>query len=179
MWRITSSCVSMYKQGKKCSDPAASSELCCTTEDKQVFANVWSYISRGGSDSMLTENAGEAAQLSRNGSGWHERCSPVPGPTVFCYNASLLDGRDGPFMLYSREVPDVETRPLHRCKAAGGGSNFFSVEKGCEGRGAADRVLGRNTLILPRFAALSISLTLKASPWQILQRHAAARCCVL
>ena len=151
MWRITSSCVKLYKQGKNCSDPASASELCCT--DKQVFANVWSYISRDGSDSMLTQNAGEAAELSRNGSGWQERCSPVPGPTVFCYNASLLDGRDGPFMLYSREVPDVETRPLHRCKAAGGGSNFFSVEQGCEGRGGADRVLGRKQryfLDLPR-----------------------------
>ena len=36
VWRVASSCVAMYKSGRKCSDTSAAHELCCTTADKQV-----------------------------------------------------------------------------------------------------------------------------------------------
>lgn len=89
-----------YKAGKTCEDPHMDSELCCTTEDKEVYANVWSLRSHGptGSDSMLTSNSTEFAQLKS--AGWIEQCNPIIGPTVFCVNVSLEDGRAGPFMLW-------------------------------------------------------------------------------
>ena len=104
MLRVTTSCVSMYKAGRTCeddSDLAAQSELCCTTADKEVFANVWSFQKSDGSDSMLTSNQTEADELYSKGSGWKQQCNPVSGPTVFCVDSSLLDSREGPFMVYS------------------------------------------------------------------------------
>ena len=46
----------MYKAGRRCSDADAAAELCCTTEDKEVFANVWSLRSTDGLDSMLSSD---------------------------------------------------------------------------------------------------------------------------
>ena len=40
VWRVASSCVQLYKQGRDCSQNA--SAPCCTTEDKLVWNNVWS-----------------------------------------------------------------------------------------------------------------------------------------
>ena len=97
VWRVATSCVSMYKTKKTCrTDP---SELCCTTADKEVFANVWSFRKADGSDSIITQNQSEASDLYATGSGWVQNCNPVSGPTVFCINTSLLDSREGPFML--------------------------------------------------------------------------------
>lgn len=104
IWRVATSCVSMYKAGRTCgdeSDAAAKSELCCTTADKEVFANVWSFKNSDSSDSILTNNQTEATELYSKGSGWNQQCNPVSGPTVFCVDTSLLDSREGPFMLYS------------------------------------------------------------------------------
>jgi len=42
IWRVTSSCVQLYKAGRSCGDADASQELCCTTEDKEIFGNIWS-----------------------------------------------------------------------------------------------------------------------------------------
>ena len=34
VWKVATSCVNMYKASRKCGDADASTELCCTTEDK-------------------------------------------------------------------------------------------------------------------------------------------------
>ena len=61
MWRITGSCVGTYKARRKCSDPDAALQLCCTTHDKQVFANVWSFSRENDGDHTWTSDRGEAA----------------------------------------------------------------------------------------------------------------------
>ena len=130
----------MYKAGRRCSDADAAAELCCTTEDKEVFANVWSLRSTDGTNSMLSSDQAEVKRLSAAGGGFVEQCNPVPGPTAFCVNASLVDGREGPFMVYSKPVPDNPTRPLYRCKGKAG--HFFSADQACEGSGTMEHVLG-------------------------------------
>ena len=64
------SCVNMYKDGRKC--PAATygkhstavragqeeeEELCCSTKDKQVFANVWSLRRKDNTDFLLSSRS--------------------------------------------------------------------------------------------------------------------------
>jgi hypothetical protein len=148
LWQVTSSCVSMYKAGRKCSDgETAARELCCTTEDKEVFANVWSFMREDSTDALLTHNQTEARALHQNGSGWVQQCNPVPGPTVFCVKTTLVDARAGPFMIYSKPVPDTTlsqggtTRPLLRCKRKQTGLHFFSTDTSCEGQ-VVDQQLG-------------------------------------
>lgn len=89
---------SRYKNKRACTDADAASELCCTTTDKQVFSNVWSFRRSDGSDNMLSSNRTEVEQI-RESKGWREVCNPVSGPTVFCHDGSMQDGRQGPFML--------------------------------------------------------------------------------
>ena len=122
-------------------------ELCCTTADKEVFANVYSLRSVDGAadDAMLSSNHSEFASLLA--SGFVEVCNPINGPTAFCTNTSMADGRDGPFMVYSERVDDSSlrqggaVRPLLRCVDTSSGKHFFSVNAACEG-GTVDGVLG-------------------------------------
>jgi len=100
VWRVASSCVNMYKAGRKCSDADAAAELCCTTADKQVFANVWSFSRDDGSDYIWSNNHTEAASFSAKQTSCKENCNPVPGSAVFCTDTGLADARQGPFMLY-------------------------------------------------------------------------------
>lgn len=106
IWQVASSCVQMYKAGQKCpqSPALAAAVPCCSTADKQVFANVWSLVKpqgqgQGGggggafSDAILTSNATEKTSLIAQ--GYVEVCNPVPGPTVFCVDTSIQDGRNG------------------------------------------------------------------------------------
>ena len=94
VWRVATSCVQMYKAGQTCT--TASTELCCTTEDKDVFGNVWSLRGETPSnkaDAVLSANSTEVASFLAQ--GYKEQCNPVPGPTVFCTDTSIQDGRDG------------------------------------------------------------------------------------
>lgn len=109
VFNMAKSCVNMFKAGQTCGDNPAS--LCCSRAGTAIFGNIWSLGT--GSDSLLTNGMGEVMKLLAD--GWSERCNPVPGPSVFCVNASHLDGREGPFMLYNQTVPDTATRPLYRC----------------------------------------------------------------
>ena len=145
VWRVATSCVRMYKAGRKCADADAASELCCTTADKQVFANAWSFSRVGGAGgSTWTTNHSEAAALKANRTAWTENCNPVPGSAVFCTNTSLVDAREGPFMLYSVPVADNPTRPLYRCRSEQGAiaGHFLSVDDACDGLGQVDVTLG-------------------------------------
>jgi len=139
VWRTATSCVRMYKAGRRCSATDAASELCCTTADKEVFANVWSLSTQDGNDSLLSNSHTEVKALLNQ--GWAEHCNPVSGPTVFCVNVSLLDGREGPFMLYNQPVSDNPTRPLYRCLAPDG-YHFFSIDTACDKQGEMESVLG-------------------------------------
>ena len=144
VWRVATSCVRMYKAGRKCTDPDAAAELCCTTVDKQIFANVWSFSRDDGSDYTWTSNRSEAASLAANRTGWKENCNPVPGSAVFCTDTELTDARQGPFMLYSQSVNDTATRPLFRCWSEQGAitGHFLSTDETCEGRGKPELTLG-------------------------------------
>ena len=113
-----------------------------------MFANAWSFQSADGTDAMITSNQTEAADLGA--AGWHQQCNPVSGPSVFCVDTGLLDGRAGPFMLYNKAVPDNPTRPLYRCAAAADPVNptqpqtrhFLSTDSACEGDGTMEVRLG-------------------------------------
>ena len=145
IWRVASSCVNMYKAERKCSDADAAKELCCTTADKEVFANVWSLTRDDGSDNIWTNNSTEVATLlADNQTKWKQNCNPVPGSAVFCTDTSLSDARQGPFMLYSVPVADNPTRPLYRCRSDKGTirGHYLSVDDGCEARGTLDLTLG-------------------------------------
>jgi len=144
-WRVATSCVQMYKAGRKCSDAGAAAELCCTTADKAVFANTYSLRSAAGGDALLTSNRTELEALVA--AGWTQVCNPVTGPTAFCVDGKITDGRDGPFMLYNSAVPDATllqggtTEQLFRCVASDK-KHFFSTSASCEGAGKADGSLG-------------------------------------
>ena len=69
VWKVATSCVNMYKAGRKCTDADASTELCCTTEDKEVFANAWSLTQQASGASMLTANATLFKSMVASGGG--------------------------------------------------------------------------------------------------------------
>jgi len=145
VWRTATSCVQMYKAGRSCSDPeAATTELCCTTADKKVFGNIWSLRSPGSGgavNSLVTKEITELTALQKQ--GWTEQCNPVPGPTIFCVNTSIIDGREGPFILYNQTVEDNPTRPLYRCITSEAiPRHFISIEPNCESLGKMENTLG-------------------------------------
>eukprot|EP00656_Telonema_subtile_P039810 TRINITY_DN44893_c0_g1_i1.p1 TRINITY_DN44893_c0_g1~~TRINITY_DN44893_c0_g1_i1.p1 ORF type:complete len:565 (-),score=82.69 TRINITY_DN44893_c0_g1_i1:187-1881(-) len=140
MWQVTTSCVSMYKAGRQCSDPGADTELCCNPADTHVFSNVWSLESTNSADALVTDDQGEKNALVGSGA-WVEKCNPVPGSTVFCVNTSLVDARDGPFMIYNQPVAHNPTRALYRCITVGG-QHFFSINVACESLGKLERIMG-------------------------------------
>jgi hypothetical protein len=126
----------MYKNGLVCDD-AHADELCCTREDKEVYGNIWSLERTAGSDFLLTQLLGEREALIQSGS-YKEKCSPVCCPSAFCVDSSIVDGRQGPFMLFNTSaVADyvnggiLQTRPLFRCYDST--SHFFSIDPLCEG----------------------------------------------
>jgi hypothetical protein len=135
-WLVTGSCVRMYKAGQTCA--AAPTELCCTRDDKLVFANVWSLSRKDGADNLLTALLGERNALIAGGA-WAEVCNAIASPSAFCVDASEKDGRNGPFMLYnSSAVADyvnggyLALATLFRCITAAG-AHFFSTDAACEG----------------------------------------------
>jgi len=127
----------MYKSFSICDD-AHAAELCCTRDDKEVYANVWSMRRKDGADFLLTALAGERAALIA-GSDWAESCNAIASPSAFCVDSSEKDGRDGPFMLYNMSSPAdyvnggvIATSALFRCITSAG-NHFFSLDPACEG----------------------------------------------
>ena len=100
IYRVMASCVRLFKAAKRCAD--APDELCCTTADKEVFANAWALHDGAGSDSMVSTNATEVALLVTQ--GWQEQCAPATAPL------SSASTRAAGGML----------RGLHRCRGGGG-----------------------------------------------------------
>lgn len=134
VWQMAVSCVTMYKAGWNCT--TAPSQLCCNGTATNVFANVWSLSATAGGDNLLTNSAYERDVLVLSGA-WVERCSPIPGPSVFCVDGSVSDGRPGPFLVYntSAALPGAsDLVPLYRCIFnAPPAQHFFSTDVGCEG----------------------------------------------
>jgi hypothetical protein len=135
-WLVVSSCVNMYKQGLICDD-AHADELCCTRDDKEVYANIWSLARTDSSDFLLTQLLGEREALVQSGN-WKEKCSPICCPSAFCVDSSIIDGRQGPFMVFNTSsVIDyvngglLSTRALYRCYDTI--THFFSIDPLCEG----------------------------------------------
>ena len=142
-WLVTSSCVRMYKAGLTCA--AAPAELCCTRDDKEIFANVWSLTRKDGLDNLLTPLLGERNALIAGGS-YVEACNAIASPSAFCVDGSIKDGRNGPFMLYNTSQVDdfvhggqVAVAALFRC-ITGAGQHFFSVDAACEGATTESRI---------------------------------------
>jgi len=78
----------------------------------------------------------------------------VGGPSVFCVDGSISDGRNGPFMIYNSkdaaalsqglQIPgsaDSQALPLFRCIHSSG-THYFSTEKACGGEGKMESQLG-------------------------------------
>jgi hypothetical protein len=116
----------MYKSGRNCATSPA--EPCCTRQDKEVFRNVWSLEDPSGQDYLLTIDENERNVLKSE--GWKEICNPFAGPSSFCVDTAMVDGRAGPFIIYS--VQQANTRALYRCYT--GKNHFFSPDPGCEGQ---------------------------------------------
>lgn len=129
VYDVARSCVMLYKQGLTCKDNATAA--CCTTADKLIWNNIWALGRKGASDALLTSDQNERDVLVQGG-GWVERCHAINGPSVFCVDTSIADGRDGPFMMYSVADAVPDTRPLFRCIGSAG-AHFFSTDSTCEG----------------------------------------------
>lgn len=138
-WVVAASCVTMYKNFAVCDD-AHAAEPCCSRNDKEVYANVWSMQRKDGGDFLLTALEGERAALIAGGA-WAESCNAIASPSAFCVDSSEKDGRMGPFMLFNTSAPadyarggTIATAPLYRCiTTASPQTHFFSLDAACEG----------------------------------------------
>ena len=146
VWDVASSCVKLYKAGLTCRSTAAAGSACCSTEDKLVYANAWSLKNEGAGDALVTNSQRERDALVAGG-GWEEVCNAIVGPSVFCVNASMAGGREGPFMLYSTSTASMapltgaSLLPLRRC-LTNASRHLLSVEPDCEGLGKVEFVVG-------------------------------------
>jgi len=134
IYQVTAACIQLYKQGKTCSE--VPQDLCCTTDDKDVFQNVYALEAPGGADYLITFDTNEVKSLISG--GWVETCNPFDGPNTFCVQSNLNDGRSGPFIIYKTEQPS--TLPLYRCYNAETGTHSFTVST-CE-TGKLEFILG-------------------------------------
>ena len=149
IWEVTVSCVQLYKQALKCSDAEAADTACCTTSDKEVYANAWSLARTDGQDALITNSPMERKELLGTGN-WSEICHAIAGPAVFCVDTHIADGRNGPFMLYNTPAADMSVLPgaklvpLHRCLTnhTKEGCHFLSSDAGCEGLGQRELLVG-------------------------------------
>lgn len=103
-----------------------------------MFGNVWS-LSRAGVGVLLTSNITERTDLVQQ--GWHEVCHPIVGPSDFCVNVSLYDGRRGPFILYNQAV--AQSTPLYRCLQSTPAFYTISTRADCDGLGTLAGTLGQ------------------------------------
>lgn len=134
IYDVLRSCIELYKKGTTCDDNATA--LCCTTADKELWINVWELHSSD--DSLLTADPDERDVLLKE--GWHQTCSPIPGPSVFCVDSSNKDGRNGPFLLYHTKQPN--TKAIYRCYDSHLTRHSVSDDKNCDGLGQMESILG-------------------------------------
>jgi hypothetical protein len=107
-----------------------------------VYANAWSLGETHSGDSLVTSSADERDALLRL-PGWREVCHSIAGPSVFCVNASIVDGRNGPFMLFNDSAAVPRAIQLYRCVTGGASrAHFLSTDPTCEGLGSKDRFIG-------------------------------------
>lgn len=142
VFNITASCIALYKANVTC-DTAPAGTLCCDFNESRVFSNIWSLTRVDGSDALLTNSLTERNALVASGV-WTEACHAIHGPTIMCVNISLLDGRNGPFIMYNTSAarPTAnETQAVYRCETAKG-THFPSLDAACEGNGTMRQVLG-------------------------------------
>ena len=138
VWEVTVACIRLYKTKLTCKDEPSSP--CCTTQDKLIWNNAFSLRNPESGDSLVTNSPLEKKQLIA-GKVWKEVCHSVPGPSVFCVNASILDGRNGPFMLYNVPNATESTISTYRCITPKG-MHFLSNDAYCENMGKMEFVLG-------------------------------------
>jgi len=119
-------------------------EECCRYELDEYFTNVWSVALKNGSDTLLSIDKQEVANLTSSGD-WMEICNPWTGTIDFCDNpdapwnpADNYDVIRGPFLLHTNQLPN--TTPLYRCKSNNG--HLFSTHQDCEGLGTLQLTLG-------------------------------------
>lgn len=141
VYNVAASCVLLYKAGLTCATAPAGAP-CCNSTATAIYVNVWSLSRVDGSDNLLTTSANEVAVLVASGQ-WKQNCHVVPGPSVFCVDTSLADGRAGPFLLYNTTAArtDGSLAPLYRCITAAG-LHYASPDADCEGAGTQEYMLG-------------------------------------
>jgi hypothetical protein len=143
---VAKSCVQMYKKGLTCeSSPLGASEPCCSTKEKLVWHNVWSLNSQSG-DHLLTNSVIEKETLIHGGQ-FTEVCHSINGPSVFCVDTSIKDGRNGPFMLYNNGSVLEQSgtlKAVYRCYSNTTGVHWLSSSFLCNERtgGHMESILG-------------------------------------
>ena len=141
VWEVTVECIRMYKNGLTCGDEPESS--CCTTGDKLVWHNAFSLKNSKTGDNLVTNSMREKNELIDGNHSWHEVCHSIAGPSVFCVNSSIMDGRNGPFMLYSLgNATKSGTRPVYRCIRHKDGKHYLSNDAKCGKSGKMEYLLG-------------------------------------
>ena len=150
IFNVAKDCIQMYKLGLTCnSSSIQANRPCCSTKDKKVWYNVWSLISsHSGGDRLLTNSATEKKTLIQGGT-FTEICHSISGPSVFCVNTSIQDGRDGPFMLYNNNGSVVLEqsgllKAVYRCYSKTTGVHWLSSNSSCNERsdGHMEFILG-------------------------------------
>ena len=127
---MVASCVQMYKAGRTCQHNGMEDEPCCSTAQTDVFRNAWAMRQSHNNDSLVSTDESEVDRLRKN--GWDEQCNAINGPTSFCVNSSIEDGREGPFMLYADNdttktaLGDVPVA-LYRCVDSKTGKHYLNA----------------------------------------------------
>ena len=102
-----------------------------------MFGNIWS-LTLADHGVLLTNSTSERTDLVTQ--GWHDVCHPIVGPSDFCVNVSLHDGRRGPFILYNQAVE--QSAVLYRCLQAKPAFYTISTQMDCDGLGTMENTLG-------------------------------------
>jgi hypothetical protein len=144
--RIMAACISIYKAGGSCAQPAHSSSLCCQANNAssafpRAWNNIWSAISPDGDDFLLTNSNHELVIITTK-EGWRQVCSCFAGPSAFCVDSGEPLQTSGPFMLLAEKRDSGTLLPLYRCFSAAASRHFFSLSPACRGLGKAENVLG-------------------------------------
>jgi hypothetical protein len=127
---------------------AVAGEICCAyDETTEGVAVVYSLASTDGSDSLVTTDKTQLANLTCPGCGYNQVCNAYGGPKLFCVDTSLVSTPQavrGPFVLHSggcgagtSGVPYVDpsvvlpTRtPVYKCRTAAG-KHYLSQTPAC------------------------------------------------
>eukprot|EP00054_Salpingoeca_dolichothecata_P019430 m.120871 g.120871 ORF g.120871 m.120871 type:complete len:592 (-) comp23253_c0_seq12:81-1856(-) len=149
VFEVTSSCVQLYKQSKTCAD--APTSVCCTMSDKYVYSSVWS-LNRG-TDNLIVSTQAEFNKYIQQ--DYTQICHSITGPSTFCVNTSIADGRNGPFLVYNTpgvapfppksqqrniwesqnphvvEESDAKVVAFYRCVNGAQTAHTFSLDENC------------------------------------------------